>query len=438
MPRPSFPMRLAYNVAITATWPLAWLYYALRVRTDGKYLGNHRARLGLAPPPDLAGDRPRIWLHALSVGETASATSLVRALRDAAPEAEIVFSNATETGHETARDKLGGIVDLFFFLPHDYPFAVRTVVERVKPSVFVLIETDIWLNLQGELESRNVPAILVNGRISPRSHARLLRIAPLARRVYGLFDKIFVQSSDDRARFRSLGLPAQSVAMAGNIKFDAALPVGIEASPMDFAAGGEQARDRRVWIAGSTHAGEEEMLLEAHRKLGRVFDNPLLILAPRDVRRSEAVERLCRAAGFIPGIRSRDESAEGRAVFLLDTLGELKDFYGAADAAFIGGSLVPFGGHNPLEATAHGVPSCWGPHLFNFREIEAGLLDGGAGVRVESAENLAETIERWFSDLPARRLLRDACRDFVRRNAGASSTIARYVARKIPGRAMAR
>lgn len=432
--QPFLFQRIPYGAALTLSWPLARLYYALRGATDGKYRRNHRARLGLDLPPRLPRERPRIWLHALSVGETASSVSLVRALRESAPQAEIVFSNATETGGKTAETQLRGLVDQFFFLPHDYPFAARAVVRRVAPSAFVLIETDVWPNLLCELEAMNVPSFLANARLSPRSHRRLLQVARPIRGIYGLFDRIFVQSEQDRLRYASLGLAAARIAALGNIKFDAALPSGGGVSPADVRAAVGISLERRVWIAGSTHEGEEEALLAVHRAIGRTFDSPLLVLAPRDIRRADAVEALCRATGFDPSRRSRGERAEGTAVHILDTLGELKAFYGVADAAFIGGSLVPFGGHNPLEATALGVPTCWGPHLFNFREIETGLTEGGAGRRVDSAGDLEAVLTEWLGNADLRKRAGAACRKFIGENTGASGAIARIVVDAALGR----
>ena len=415
-----------YNMILFLAWPALFLYYFLRARLDGKYRGSYPARLGLRLPPRARNGR-RIWVHALSVGETLSSVALVEALRELHPEAWIGFSTSTETGGEIARRRLGGRVDSFFFLPHDFAWVQARLVERLAPTVFVLVETDLWPNLLIELERRRVPAFLVNGRISPKSFSRYMRLRPLVGDVLGRFSLIFSQSPLDKKRYEALGMPPERVLAAGNLKFDSSLtpvsPGDVERLREETGIGAE----REAWAAGSTHEGEEEKLLAIHRRLRERRPDLLLILAPRQTRRAEKIEALCAAMGLSVGKRSTGASAAGKAVYLVDTVGELAFFYAFASVAFIGGSLVPFGGHNPLEATAQGKAVLWGPHLFNFRQIEAGLLDAGCGRRVESPEELSGALESLLEDRAAGRAMAGAAAAFLSAHSGYSRKVAQIV-----------
>jgi 3-deoxy-D-manno-octulosonic-acid transferase len=322
----------------------------------------------------------------------------VKALKTKTPDTEIVLSTATETGQQVARQKLGGDVDVFFYMPHDLPWVADALVRKIRPHFFIQVETDLWPNLLHSLHRNTVPAVLVNGRISERSFRRMLG----ARRVVGgmlnLFSLIFAQSEDDRCRYVSMGADPSRVVASGNLKYDAlpqrALPE--EALRLRASAGIEE--DRPVWVAGSTHAGEYEVLLEVHCSLMRRFPDLLLVLAPRQIQEAAGISSLCDRYGLTASRRSLGESAKGKAVYLLDTMGELGTFYAVAAAAFIGGSLVPFGGHNPLEAVVQGKPVLWGPHLSNFREIEEGLLAARCGRMVDSAAVMEEILGQWLAD----------------------------------------
>ncbi len=441
-----------YNVFLVLVWPWAFFYYFLRTRLDGKYRGSYLYRMGLKLPPPFAkqpsahplyrkstapagpssipapgGCYPkerRIWVHALSVGETLSSVALVKALKDLYPEAQIVFSTSTETGQEIARKRLSRWVDSFFFLPHDFPWTQAFLVARVSPALFIQVETDIWPNLLFELERRGAPALLVNGRISPRSFARYMRFRSLTKDLLGRFELIFSQSSLDKERYEKLGMPPERVLAAGNIKFDSAL---IPVPPEEVERLREEAgieRGRAAWAAGSTHEGEEEVLLAAHRALRLRRPGLLLILAPRQTHRAPGIAALCADMGLSVATRSSRAPAEGKDVYLVDTLGELSIFYAFAAMAFIGGSLAPSGGHNPIEAIAQGVPALWGPHLFNFREMEAGLIAAGCGRRIASGAELERVLDLLLGDVEARRRMEAAAAEFLAAHSGCSRKIA--------------
>ena len=420
-----------YNALLCVARPFILLRYVVRSRTDGKYRTSYLQRMGIELPSPRDPSRKRFWIHALSVGETVSVVPLVRALRELFPSWEIVFSTATETGRAVAEVRLAGIVDVVLYCPHDFPRAVRTFVRRIRPDAFLLIETDVWPNLLRVLRKEGVWIALVNGRISPKSFRRLHCFAWAVGPMLNRFHRIFVQSADDVQRFASLGVDSDRIVAAGNLKFDASSgDVSVEELTALRATSGIE-EGRTVWAAGSTHEGEEELLLGVHRSLLRKYPGLLLLLAPRNPRRGESLAALCASMGFDAVCRSLNESAHGKTVYILDTLGELGAFYRTANVAFIGGSLVPFGGHNPLEAAVCGIPTLWGPHLFNFREMESALITAGCSGVVRTAEELDRLLGKWLESPGLCAEVGAAAGNFMKRHSGVSLRIARIVAEEI-------
>lgn len=412
-----------YNLGLLTYWPLRSWYCFLRAHCDGKYRDNLRPRTGLVLPHRLS-HKQRVWFHALSVGETRSVIPLIKALKERRPQLEIIFSTTTETGQAIARKHLAAWVEVFFYLPYDLPWVMDRLVKRHMPSLFVLVETDIWPNLLRTLQRHQVPGVLVNGRLSPQSSRRMRRFGRFFAPLLQHFAYIFAQSAADGERYQELGFPEQHIRVMGNLKYDAALlePLGAAANGLRNLTG--ITAERLVWIAGSTHDGEEEILLRVHEQLRVQYPDLLLILAPRHIERTSGIRALCREFGFETAMRSRGQSAAGKAVYLLDTLGELSRCYNLADVAYIGGSLVAFGGHNPIEALAQGKPTVWGPHLFNFREIEADLILAGCGRRVGSADELLEVVSHWLADQSHRKAMKNAARQFIAGHAGSSGRLA--------------
>jgi 3-deoxy-D-manno-octulosonic-acid transferase len=411
-----------YNLLLLLAWPLVVCVEALQCVAGRRTRQAVCHRLGWCLP-ELRPGPPRIWFHALSVGEVHSVAPLVQALKAALPQVSIVFSTATETGREAARRVLASWVSDFFFLPHDFAWSMEALIRRIRPQLLVLVETDVWPNLLWTCRRHAVPCVLVNARLSPRSFARLRRLRALLRPVWGSFDTIFVQSAADLDRFQALDVCAERLAEVGNLKFDH--PVA-NLSQVDRTGLRQEIgifSERPVWIAGSTHEGEEVLLLRAHRQLLRDLPEALLIVAPRRIQRSPEVERLCRDLGLTVARRSEAATADGCQVFLLDTLGELARFYGLANLAFIGGSLVPFGGHNPLEALWLGVPMIWGPHLFNFRQIEEHLLAAGCAVRVEDEARLFQVVRQWLPDSALQKQVAESAKVLFNRHGGSSQRI---------------
>ncbi len=418
------PWRLAYNVVLTASWPGLWLYYRLRKATSGKYTSSYLSRLGLCLPSiSKAFSRP-LWVHALSVGEVLSSVPLLHEIRRRHPEVAIVFSAATEKGLAVAQKEVGPLAESIFYLPHDHLWSMIRLVRRLRPAAFILVETDLWPNLLWVLKKALVPVLMVNARLSLRSFNGYRRLGSISRSILACLDQIYVQSEEDARRFASLGVSWTRLRVAGNLKFDLAVFQKEKYSQKNRFPFFMYQERRPLWIAGSTHDGEEKVLLQAHAMVLRRYPNTLLVLAPRHIDRAHRLTHLCEAMGLRWALRSRTNAIDHVQVFLLDSIGELASLYPLAQAAFIGGSLIPFGGHNPLEAAVHGVPCCWGPHLDNFREIEAFLINKGCGRRVHNAQELQafllETLKDDLSSSTRRRL----CAHSVSAQARAAPVIA--------------
>lgn len=426
-PREAFPLWLrgAYALVWSLVWPAAFAFYSLRARIDGKYRDSHLQRLGLLLPPATGVRTSPIWIHALSVGETLSVAPLVRALKESFPELDIVFSTATETGQKLAREVFSQWIHSFFYLPHDMPLVTEHWVRKIQPRLFVLVETDLWPNWLSALKRHGIRTVLVNGRLSERSFHRMLMLRGLWHPLLNSFDAIYAQSSRDRAQYIRLGAGSERVQVLGNLKFDAT-PEKLSPRETAVLKGSVGLTEGRlVWIAGSTHEGEEEVLLNVHRDLRERYEDLLLILAPRRPGRARDLMDLCERMGLTVSTRSTRGPVGDRAVFILDTLGELGRFYALADVAFIGGSWVPLGGHNPLEAAAQGKPACWGVHLFNFREMESALLQMGCFGVVRTVEELREFLEAYLASPHARREALRRADDFLKVHRGAAGRLVR-------------
>jgi 3-deoxy-D-manno-octulosonic-acid transferase len=361
-----------------------------------EYRGRQRQRLGfVAPAPPPGG----LWVHAVSVGEVQAASGLVRALHERYPDLPVTVTTVTPTGAQRARVLFGDSVG-HGYLPYDLPGAVRRFLDRVRPGVAIILETEIWPTLYHELGRRGIPLVIASARLSTRSVDRYKLFSTLLRDTLSHGVVIGAQTAADAERFRAIGAAADRVHVTGNVKFDLEIPPATVAAGREFRAGA--APSRPVWIAGSTHEGEEEAALDAHARVREAHPEALLILVPRHPQRFEAVRTLLRRRD-VPFAQRSSGAAPGprEAVFLLDTLGELQTFYAAADVAFVGGSLVPVGGHNLLEPAVLGMPMASGPHTQNAQDVAELLQQCGALRIVRSREELAQRVTAWFDD-PAR------------------------------------
>ncbi|MFP4682260.1 MAG: lipid IV(A) 3-deoxy-D-manno-octulosonic acid transferase [Ectothiorhodospira sp.] len=404
---------------------LPWIL--LRLFWRGRRQPGYRHRLGerLGFPPRLEPRGRRLWVHAVSVGEVIAAVPLIRAWQARFPEDAVLVTTTTPTGMEEVRRRLGGTVD-HRYLPLDLPGAVGRFLGRCPADRLLVMETELWPNLYRACRGRGVPVMLVNARLSARSCRGYARLGPLVRATLADAALIAARGPEDAGRFRALGAPPGRVRVAGNVKYDVHLTEGVREAARDLR---RALGPRPVWIAASTHEGEEERVLEAHLRLRRSRTDALLILVPRHPERFEAVARLCPGAG-LPMVRRSAGGLPGAeaAVWLGDTMGELATLCGAADVAFLGGSLVPVGGHNPLEPAAHGVPVVTGPHVFNFEAVYADLEAAGGVRRVADATELAEVLETLLGDAAAREGLAAGATRVLEANRGAVARLLDWAA----------
>ena len=407
-------MRFLYLAVAYLLAPVVCGTMLLRGIRDRSQWENFSQRFGFGP----RSSRPAIWVHAASVGEVQAAASLVLALRRRYPDVPLVVTTVTPTGAQRARALFGDAVQVRY-IPYDLPGSVRRFFNRVRPRVAVILETELWPNLYHFCGQRKVPLVLASARISPRSVGRYRLLASLFRETLSHGIVIAAQGEGDAERFRSIGANPARTHVTGNIKFDLALPDDIRAQGAAlrerYAPG-----ERLVWVAGSTHDGEEAAMILVQRRLRAAGLDVLLVLVPRHPGRFQDVAALLRQAGIPFVRRSTDEPVRADTeVLLVDTLGELVAFYAAADLAFVGGSLVPVGGHNLLEPAALALATVSGPQVFNAQDIAGLLVDEGAVELVADADALGEAVLRLLSDPAERRRRGEAGRRVVERNRGA-------------------
>jgi 3-deoxy-D-manno-octulosonic-acid transferase len=414
-------VRRLYTLLLYLALPVASLMVGVRGLAERDYWRGWRERFGFGPAR--AGDG--IWVHAVSVGEVQAATVLIEALRERLPGLEITLSCATPTARARGRALLPGVE--VRYAPYDLPGSVRRCLKALRPRMLIVLETELWPNLLHEAQAAGVPTLIASARVSASSARLYQRLPGLLHATLAAGVWVAAQSDADAQRFAALGVPAARLAVVGNIKFDRRMAP--ELSQRGALLRARYAAGRPVWVAGSTHPGEEQIVLEAHRRLRQRLPAALLILAPRHRQRFDAVAALLAAQGF-PCIRRSLEAAGADSangdyakgdyqVLLLDTLGELAEFYAASDVAFVGGSLVAVGGHNLLEPAALGVPVLSGPEQFNSPELARVLSDAGALTIVHDAAGLAAALQRLLADPQARAAQGAAGRAAIAANRGA-------------------
>lgn len=379
------------------------------------YWSRWPERFGFVTP--LTGMRT-IWVHAVSVGEVRSAAPLILALADRYPRHRLVVTTMTPTGAAQVRELCGDRA-LHCYVPYDLPAAVRRFLDRVRPEVAVIAETEFWPNIFAECGRRDIPLLLVNGRVSQASLRGYLRVPNITRAMLANADLLCAQTRVDAQRLRNLGAPEQLIHVTGNLKFDVELPARLLDEAHELR--GHWGRQRPVWIAASTHGGEERKVLDAFARLKTLLPGLLLVLVPRHPERFKSVARLCRRRGYAVALRSRTPGAlpPGTDVLVGDTMGELQRLYAASDVAFIGGSLVAHGGQNLLEACAVRVPVVFGPHMFHFEEISAMALERGAARQVLDIDGLVAAVALYFEQPELRRAAGRAAYTLVTENRGA-------------------
>ena len=410
----AYSLLLGLLVLLSSPW---WLVQMLRL---GKYRAGLAERLGVVPARlKRSGTEPAIWIHAVSVGEVLAISRLVAELRALYPARKVFVSTTTATGQELARQRFGE--DSVFYMPLDFDFALRAYFNALRPGMLVLAETEFWPNLLHHAASREIKVAVVNARISDRSFPRYRRFGWFFSRVLSGVRLFLAQTLTDAERLRAVGAPAEHVHVSGNLKFDIR-QAGESALVRDLRSVIPQSSP--VIVCGSTTEGEEPLVLAAFEQVQREFPAAILILAPRHPERFEKVAEFIRDGGF-KFVRRSDWTPTAPilpGVFLLDSVGELASVYSLADLAFVGGSLVPLGGHNILEPAQFGVPVLTGPYTFNFREI-VNIFSSGGGLVVLGAEQLGPEMIRLLRDAAARKRLGEAAKKLFLANTGATEKI---------------
>jgi 3-deoxy-D-manno-octulosonic-acid transferase len=408
--------RTLYTLLFHLGLPLVALRLFLRGRKAPAYRARIAERFAWQLPPMRQGG---IWVHAVSVGESIAAAPMVRALLKQYPDLPITLTCMTPTGSERIRAMFEGEPRVqHCYLPYDLPWAAGRFLDHVQPKVGIIMETELWPNHIHQCARRGIPVALANARLSARSARGYARFAGLTRPMLEEMSLIAVQTETEAERFLSLGARPECVQVTGSIKFDLKVDEHLLPRAHDLRAqwGASQ---RPVWIAASTHDGEDAQVLEAHRRLLEVHSDALLILVPRHPERFNAVHALC-AERFATVRRSAGDGVGAHTQVLLgDTMGELLFLYALADIAFVGGSLVPTGGHNPLEPAALALPVIMGPQVFNFLEISAMLREAGALQQVDDAEGLAAAVRRLIELPQDARRMGEAGRAVMQANQGA-------------------
>ncbi|MGB7387067.1 MAG: lipid IV(A) 3-deoxy-D-manno-octulosonic acid transferase [Pseudomonas neustonica] len=404
--------RTLYSIFFTLCIPLILLRLIYRAWRAPAYARRWSERFALGGDVRQGG----IWVHAVSVGESIAAAPMVRELMQRHPDLPITITCMTPTGSEQIRKLFGGQVG-HAYLPYDLPWLQRRLLRKLKPRVGIIMETELWPNLVAECERAQVPLVLANARLSERSARGYQRVSWLVKPMFAALDWVAVQSQAEALRFSSLGVDKSAMMVTGSIKFDfrpsAALLAQAHALRKNWG-------ERPVWIAASTHAGEDEQVLRAHQVLLQTLPDALLILVPRHPERFDSVARQVSDAGLLQVRRSQGGSpAPTDQVLLGDTMGELVMLYACADVAFVGGSLVPNGGHNYLEPAALGLPVLSGPHRFNFTEISDLLQGAGALQLVNDSQGISEALLTLLQDSKARKQAGDAGLAVVAANQGA-------------------
>ena len=410
-------MRLLYLAAVYLAAPVMAVILGLRGLRDRSYWHNFGERFGLGAP--IA--KPPIWVHAVSVGEVQAAAALVSALRDRYPETPILVTTFTPTGAARARALFRGAAEVRF-LPFDLPGSMRRFLDRTRPRLAVIMETELWPNLYRQCRLRRIPLVIASARLSRRSTDRYRRLGALFKETVAGGVVVAAQGEGDAERFRALGAAPERTHITGNLKFDLTLPPDISAHGRDLRQ--QYAPACALWVAGSTHGGvEEAAVLDAHRRVCAVHSRTLLVLAPRHPNRFGDVAAWLERQGMPFTQRSQGHATgaakERPGVLLLDTLGELLYFYAAADVAFVGGSLAPVGGHNLLEPAALGLPVLTGPNNSNGEDVARLLLDCGAAEVIHNGAELGSRVTALLSDQALRAEMGARGRAAIERNRGA-------------------
>ncbi|MFH1201869.1 MAG: 3-deoxy-D-manno-octulosonic acid transferase [Candidatus Omnitrophota bacterium] len=423
-------MFIIYDLIFLILGILYLCSYAIR----GKLHKGLWMRFGVFPKDirnSLESGKNNIWIHAVSVGETVSLKKLIESLREEFKDYRLIISTVTRTGNDIAKSLVKND-ELVIFLPFDLSFITRRTVQIIRPKIFILAETEIWPNLITNLSRKHIPIVLINGRISDKS-LRGYRIIGLF--VKTLFHKISyfcMQTDSDAKRVISLGAPQDKVKTCGNMKFDNS---DYGDKKIDYSDNLNLGREEKLWVCGSTHPGEEEVILEAYKRLLKDFTDLRLLIAPRHVERTQNIEGLVKKYGFTPlrisNLNPLTINYKPSTIFILDTMGELRQFYALATMVFVGGSLIRKGGHNIIEPASLGKPVIFGPHMFNFADIAGTFLNKGAAVMVRDKDQLYSSLKGLLDNPDKARLLGEGAKSVCLENQGATGRVLEVIGKQI-------
>lgn len=399
---------LIYDITATISFLIFYPFVALLRLHTGKDKGTRKIKLGLFNSPNL-GEKV-IMYHAVSVGEVLSLEKLIKKTKEAFPDYSLVLTTGTKTGQELAHKKYSDITDYITYFPFDIPFAVNNFLNRVKPSIVMIAETELWPEFVICAKKRNIPVAIINGRISDSSFPSYKLLKPFFSAVLNLYTKIYTQSDIDSERFIELGCKSENVEKMANLKFD----IDKVKSDIDLKKG-----NSKILIAGSTHSGENEIVINAYKKLKESVQDIKFVIAPRHMERIPEIEKILSEYNLAYGYRSKNETFENNDVIILDTLGELKKCYAICNVAFIGGSFNNTGGHNPLEAAIYDVPSISGPNIKNFRDIYSILSRANASKIVSTKDELLNTLKVLLTDNSEYQTMVLGCKTIFKEQKGA-------------------
>jgi 3-deoxy-D-manno-octulosonic-acid transferase len=407
-------LRIIYSGFFYLLLPFILLRLLIKSRNSQGYRKRWRERFGWFSGPTSKGG---IWIHAVSVGETIAAVPLIKALQKQYPDTPFIITTMTPTGSERVKALFDNTV-FHVYVPYDFPGAVKRFLRKTQPKLLILMETELWPNCLHYCAKQEVPILLANARLSERSYRGYSRIGGYVAKMMQQITFIAAQARPDANRFIALGAESNKVVVTGSMKFDLAIPADMveQASALRHMLG----LNRLIWIAASTHEGEEEQVLQAFRKIRQRALDSLLLLVPRHPERFNKVAALCEKEGYTVNRRSQHQPcAANTDVYLGDTMGELLLLFAVSDVAYMGGSLVPVGGHNMLEPAALGIPSVIGPYYFNFQTI-VDLMQVAGGLKViANSDELAENVIMWLNDPIARQQAGDNAKHMVDAHRGA-------------------
>jgi len=362
-------------------------------------------------------NKQSIWFHAVSVGEINAIESLIKKTKEQFPDYNIAVTTTTKTGQEVAKKKLKDIADIITYFPYDFSFSVKSAIKYLNPKLVIIAETEIWPCFCNNTKTANIPLILVNGRISPKSHKGYKKFRFFFKNILDNFSLILMQTETDKERIISIGANPQKVEIMGNLKYDYVSV--LDSDEIHLLKKSLKVDDNRVLIAGSTHKNEDEIIIDVFKKLKNEFKNTKLLIAPRHPERTPHVLKLICATGLNIGLRSKNSNFKSSDIILVDTMGELSKLYSAAYIAFIGGGFSGTGGHNPLEPAIYGIPVLSGPTVFNFKDIYALMTKTKAASIVNNETELFLKIRTYFMNEEKYSEASNACLNIFESNKGA-------------------